>query len=132
MKKAIILSLFLVGMFSAITAQTNSKTKPCDPADARLGSKFSLDELKNMSETEVCTHIYILDNGYFIADIPSEKSNDKELSGARNIADLNAVNLYSLSIDIKENQYQYFKLLGTNKMIVIKPMSLINTERSKK
>ncbi len=125
MKKVTVIITLLIALVGTTTAQTSKTTD-------RLSAKYSTTELEALSAEEINFENHILDNGYFIFEISTEKEQSSPINGARKITDLANVNIYELDITLKEDQYQYFKILGTNKAIAIKPLSLIKSEYLKK
>ena len=125
MKKVTVLITLLIALVSVSTAQTAK-------VEDKLSAKYSSSEIKAMSAEELSFENHILENGYFIFDIDADKSQNSPINGTRKIDNLSNVNIYNLNITIKEEQYQYFKILGTNKAIAIKPLTLIKSEYLKK
>jgi len=125
MKKVTVLITLLIALVSVSNAQTAK-------VEDKLSAKYSSSEIKAMSAEEIAFENHILDNGYFIFEIDAEKSQNSPINGARKIDDLTNVNIYSLNITLIEEEYQYFRILGTNKAIAIKPLSLIKSEYLKK
>lgn len=96
--------------------------------DERLLSKFSAEELNAMDESELAFNTYCIEHAFEVMPFPAEKEGDAAINGARNIQDLENINFFELNVELKEDQYQYFKLLGTDKMLMIKPITLIKQE----
>ncbi len=96
--------------------------------DERLLVAFSEEDLNAMDQEELAFNTFCIENAFEVMPFPSEKEGDHAINGARNIADLDAINFFELNITLKEDQYQYFKLLGTDQMLMIKPISLIKQE----
>ena len=62
-----------------------------------------------------------LDNAWSIVALPKEKmKNNNGRIGLIKIKNINKINFLNLDIDIIDNDYQYFKIEGTEKMLVIK------------
>ncbi|MCB9194797.1 MAG: hypothetical protein H6598_01050 [Flavobacteriales bacterium] len=97
--------------------------------DERLKAKFTESEINSMTNDELAFNIYCIEHAFIIMDFPKEKEGDAAINGARNITNLENINFFELNIELLEDQYQYFKILGTDKMLAIKPISLINKER---
>ncbi len=96
--------------------------------DKRLLKKFSQEELNNMTEEEIKFNTYCIQNAFFISDFPEEKTNDQAINGARKIDDVNNINFFELNIPLKEDAYQYFRILGSDKLLSVKPIFLIKSE----
>ncbi|MCB9188501.1 MAG: hypothetical protein H6600_04765 [Flavobacteriales bacterium] len=96
--------------------------------DNRLLVAFTEAEISEMDANTLAFNTYCIDNAFVIMPFPAEKEGDAAINGARNIPDLENINFFELNVDLKEDEYQYFKLLGTNKMLMIKPITLIKKE----
>jgi hypothetical protein len=107
--------VFFISLISFATAQNNS-------FDKRLLSKFSEAELQDMSKKNAATLAYwnfYVTNAYQIADLPSEKSQAHELKGTIKIENINAVNIFDLKLTPLQKDYQYYKIEGTQKLLLI-------------
>ena len=113
--------------FSAF-AQTNK-------VDERLLAKYSIEELNTLkaeNPDEFKFINYCIDNAFYIQDIPQEKlKTNPERIGKIKIADINNINFYALNIDLIENDYQFFAIEGTDKLLVIKSKYHILKELNK-
>ena len=58
-------------------------------------------------------------NAYQIMDLPNEKSNAHEIKGIAKIQDMNLINIFDLKYIPLVKDYQYYRIEGTNKLIVI-------------
>ncbi len=91
--------------------------------DNRLLVKYKKSELKKMmieNPSEYQFQINALNRGMFISDIPTEKGKDIVFDGEIKL-NLEKEHTYlSLGKEIID-RYQYFKIKGTNKMVVIQP-----------
>lgn len=91
--------------------------------DNRLLVKYKKSEIKKMmseNPSEYQFQINALNRGMFISDIPTEKGKDIVFDGEIKI-NLEKEHTYlSLGKEILD-RYQYFKIKGTNKMVVIQP-----------
>ncbi|CAG5087649.1 hypothetical protein [Parvicella tangerina] len=96
--------------------------------DDRLLVQFSQEELETMDKQELAFHTYCIENAFQVMPFPKEKAGDAAINGARNIKDLSTINFFELNITLKQDEYQYFTLLGTDKMLMIKPITLIKQE----
>lgn len=117
-KKILTLLALFIGIASF--SQTNH--------DDRLIKKYGqeiLDEMvaKNPSEYSVLTNA--LERAVFIGDIPAEKGKDIQFDGELTIDPSKKHDFISLGIELKENNYQYFKISGTNKLVGVLPKSLL-------
>lgn len=97
--------------------------------DSRLLATFTEAEISEMDAETLAFNTFCIENAFEVMPFPTEKEGDAAINGARNIADLDNINFFELNITLKEDQYQYFRLLGTDKMLMIKPISLIKKEQ---
>ncbi len=58
-------------------------------------------------------------NAYQITDLPSEKSNAHEIKGTIKLSDINSVNIFDLHFTPSVKDYQYYRIEGSNKLLVI-------------
>ncbi len=114
-------NFLLALVFIAVSFSVNAQS---DKIDDRLLVKFSIEELNKLkieNPTEFKFINYCLDNAWYIQSLPIEKMKDpKEKIGLIAIKDLNNINFYSLNITIIKDNYQFFAIEGTDKMLVIK------------
>lgn len=91
--------------------------------DSRLLVKYKKSEIKKMmaeNPSEYQFELNALNRGMFISEIPSEKGKDIVFDGEIKL-NLDKEHTYlSLGKTITD-RYQYFKIKGTNKMVVIQP-----------
>lgn len=91
--------------------------------DSRLLVKYKKSEIRKMmaeNPSEYQFEINALNRGMFISEIPSEKGKDIVFDGEIKL-NLDKEHTYlSLGKSIID-RYQYFKIKGTNKMVVIQP-----------
>jgi len=91
--------------------------------DSRLLVKYKKSEIKKMmteNPTEYQFQLNALNRGMFISEIPAEKGKDVVFDGEIKL-NLEKEHTYlSLGKEIID-RYQYFKIKGTNKMVVIQP-----------
>lgn len=102
--------------------------------DKLLLTKYSEKELNEMAKSnpdELAFLNAFVKIGFYITDFPQGKENATEINGARKIENINDVNFFKLNIEIKENDYQYFTILGTNKLLVVKSKAMVLKEMNK-
>ncbi len=91
--------------------------------DSRLQVKYKKSEIKKMmteNPTAYQFELNALNRGMFISEIPTEKGKDIVFDGEIKL-NLDKEHTYlSLGKEIID-RYQYFKIKGTNKMVVIQP-----------
>lgn len=97
--------------------------------DSRLLKKFNHEELSSMEQNDpqsLDRYEYALDHAMYITDLPSGKSIDLPTitlnEEGQNFADL--------GLDII-NTNQYFKIEGTDKMLVVKSVWVLDNELGK-
>ena len=94
--------------------------------DTRLFEKYSETELTDMrsnSPQELTLLTYALDNAIYYADYPEEKGVTFEQIASPKSKDT----FLSLGLEIKE-QNQYFRIEGSNKLLVVKSTSVLTYE----
>lgn len=96
--------------------------------DSRLLEKYSeaeLTEIKNSQPDQYQILVNALDKGIFIGEIPTQKGKDIQFDGELDIDPNKEHTFISLGIVLKENNYQYFKISGTNMMVGVLPKRLL-------
>lgn len=110
--------LFILFVLSSTLSfgQTTAKT------DSRLLSKYSKEELKKIEKNtpdEFNYLNYYVANCYKVMELPTEKGNAHEIKGTLSLKSMENVNIYELKLETKDKDYQYYKIEGTTKMLVI-------------
>jgi hypothetical protein len=101
--------------------------------DSRLLGKYSAIELQKMQTADPDQYQFLVNSverGLFIGDIPQEKAKDIVFDGILNIDPAGSYTYISLNKEILD-RYQYFKIEGTNKMLVIQPKIFLVPNHSK-
>lgn len=96
--------------------------------DKRLEKIYSIEELKTIQKENPSNIImlnYALDNAVYISDLPSEKKS--EFTKSINYDFKKKPNFIDLGLKI-ENQNQYYRINGTDKILVVKSEYLLNYE----
>ena len=122
-----LLILFLLTA-TTISAQSSNSY------DERLLELFSKEELNKIQKEEpyrLDLIEYCLDNAYYFVDVPSEKNFTNRLSGTVDIEDIKNFNFFKLNIQLKENDYQYFKVNGKEVLPVVKSGQHVSSEMNK-
>jgi hypothetical protein len=91
--------------------------------DSRLLVKYKKSEIKKMmakNPSEYQFQLNALNRGMFISEIPAEKGKDIVFDGEIKLNIEKEHTYLSLGKEIID-RYQYFKIKGTNKMVVIQP-----------
>ena len=81
--------------------------------DSRLLEKYSeeqLTELKVESPEEYQVLVNALERGIFIGEIPAQKGKDVQFDGELDVDPEGEHTFISLGIELKDNEYQYFKI----------------------
>jgi len=116
MKKALIIALIATLGTSVSLSQTS---KP----DARLSVKYSkeeLNDLKNDSPEEIRYLNFCIENAFYLAPVPTEKGKDASIRGTVKVADLNNINFFELGLDIVQDNYQYYRIEGSDQLLVVR------------
>lgn len=96
--------------------------------DSRLLERYSESELTELKETEPEEYqvlVNALERGIFIGEIPTQKGKDVQFDGEIDIDPSGEHTFISLGIELKETNYQYFKIKGTNMLVGVLPKSLL-------
>lgn len=111
-KITLVLTFFL--SFSALYSQDYDK---------RLLLKYTEQEILKIKTEDPGEYKFLinaLDRGMFIAEIPTQKGKDVKFNGTIQL-DLNKTHTFlSIGKEITKS-YQYYKIEGTEKMLVIQP-----------
>jgi len=102
--------------------------------DSRLLVKYSKSELQKMIKNDPDSYDFLissLNKGMFIADIPSEKEKSIVFNGTLNIDPNGTHTVFSIGKEVQENA-QYYRIAGTNKMVVIQPRIAVDPKAFKK
>lgn len=123
--------LFLVCTSVGITsfAQTNAQQ-----VDSRLLGKYSVIELQKMQTAQPEQYQFLLNalnKGVYIAEIPQQKAKDIVWDGELNIDPAKTHTFITLNKEITEN-YQYYKITGTTKMLIILPKAILTSKNFNK
>ncbi len=113
--KTLVLLFFSIFFVSVSVAQNSSY-------DNRLLSKFSKNELTEMQTKNPDTFAYwnfYVSNSYQVVELPNEKSNAHEIKGTVKLKDINAINIFDLKYTPLAKDYQYYRIEGTTKLLVI-------------
>lgn len=128
--KRIILLTFILMVNLMSTAQSVK-------ADSRLKIKYSVEELQKIeteSPSEIAFLNYCIENAFRIADFPSEKKNSEKLKNLETVEEtvLTENNFFNLGVDLLEEQPQYFKIKGTDKLLIIDSEFTVRYKMAKK
>jgi len=114
MKKCLLLLTFVL-----FACSVNAQTKGFDP---RLLSKFTKDELVEMEVKNPLAYAYwnfYVANAFQVMDLPIDKIDSHEIKGVVKIPNMNNINIFDLHYIPLEKDYQYCRIEGSNKLLVI-------------
>lgn len=126
MRKTVCAFTFVLASYIAIGQTTNF--------DKRLLSKFTEKELLDMQSKNPETLAYwnhYASNAFQVMDLPAQKAVAHEIRGTVKIADMNSINIFELTLTPAPKDYQYYKIEGGNKMLVILSEEQIKAHYSK-
>lgn len=99
-----------------------------------LLTKYSEKELNEMSVNDPEQFKFLnqfVKTGFYVTEFPKGKEGASEINGARKIEDVSNIDFFKLGIEIKDNDYQYFTILGTDKLLVVKSKDMVIKEMKK-
>jgi hypothetical protein len=99
--------------------------------DKRLEPYYSKEEIQQMIRDDIKQYIFLvnaLNKGIFIADIPEEKASSIVYDGEIEIDPDAEHTFLSLGLSFTES-YQYYKIAGSNKMLVVLPRVFLEPKK---
>lgn len=126
MRKRFFIFILVFASYYAIAQTSNF--------DQRLLSKFTEKELQEMQSKNPATLSYwnyYAANAFQIMDLPAEKAVAHEIKGTIKLASLNSVNIFDLHLTPLTKDYQYYKIEGTDKLLVILSEEQIKARHTK-
>ncbi len=111
---------------------TTAVAQKSNDVDKKLLAKYSqsdLDKMKNFNPEAYNFHVRVLSNGWYITDFPKQKaqqSKGRYTDITLTQAEMDDFNIYQHNIELLENDYQYFRVNGGEKMLVIRSIDHIN------
>jgi len=102
--------------------------------DSRLEAKYTKVELISLQETnasELSFLNYCVENAFNITPFPVEKAGVSEMQSPIEIDDLNAINFFQLGLTIENVEWQYYPILGTDKLLVVYSRETIEANMKK-
>lgn len=122
MKHLLSIAIFLgsIGFCQGLSAQNSAST------DARLSDKFSKKELKSLTQDDLNYWTFFLDNSYLIVDVPKEKPDAVPASIKLSGLEKKDINVFKLGLKPHEFARDYFRIEGTDKMLVVLPQTEID------
>ncbi len=123
------MNLFLKSVFFGLLLALSSDIF-CQTYDTRLEPHYSREEIQKMIREDVARYKFLvncLNKAIFIAEIPAEKADGIKFNGTLNIDPDQNHTFLSLGLAITE-EYQYYKIEGTNKMLVVMPLVFLENK----
>ena len=114
----LILKTLFLGLALVISNEACAQTY-----DTRLEPYYAKEDIQKMIREDVATYKFLvncLNKAIFIADIPAEKAESIKFNGTLAIDPEKKHTFLSLGLTITD-EYQYYKIEGTNKMVVVFP-----------
>lgn len=111
---------------------TTAVAQKSNDVDKKLLAKYSLEELEEIKKSNESTynfHVKVLSNGWYLTDFPKKKaqqSKGRYTDITLTQAEMDDFNMYQHNIELLENDYQYFRVNGGEKMLVIRSIDHIN------
>lgn len=124
MKKYFFLFLFTMFLMADSSAQTSW--------DQRLLSRYAESELAEMKKSDPAKLEYlnkVVRSGWQIMDLPSQKADAHEIRGTVEIKDMKNVDLFALGLFPETKNYQYYRIAGTSKMLVVLSEEMIRSSK---
>ena len=122
------MKFFLIVLLSIISVTTFSQE-----IDLRLLNRYSQDELIEMKNNNINEYeflIYALDHSIYTTIMSDEKYNGLDIKSI-DITNKD-LNFIALDIQILDNTNQYYKIVGDNKLLVVKSRYVLNQEIKQK
>lgn len=119
-----IFNLAIILVLAGVTLNVSAQN-PTD-RDTRLADRFSKKELKSLSQEELNYWTFYLDNSYLIVDIPKEKPDAVPASIKLPGLEKKDINVFKLGLNTHEFARDYFRIEGTDKMLVVLPQTEID------
>lgn len=90
--------------------------------DTRLEVKYSkaeLETLKQNNQEGLAYLNYCIENAFVIMPFPEEKAAASELRGVVQLNSLENINFFDLGLEIEDDNWQYYRIEGERKLLVI-------------
>jgi hypothetical protein len=114
----LILKTTFLGLVFVMSTKVSAQTY-----DTRLEPYYTKQEIQTMIQEDIVAYVFLvncLNKAIFIAEIPAEKASSIKFNGTLNIDPNGTHTFLSLGLKITD-EYQYYKIEGTNKMLVVLP-----------
>ncbi len=120
-----------IALLAILLVSSNTFAQSTNDIDSRLSSKFSKKELKNLDQSELDYWTFYLENSFEIVDIPKEKPDAVPATISLKSLDKKDINVFKLGLTPHEFARDYFRIEGTNKMIIVLPQTEIDANFKK-
>ncbi|HAA00728.1 MAG TPA: hypothetical protein DEP18_08930 [Flavobacteriales bacterium] len=123
------IALFILFLFAGILAQAQKSDW-----DQRLESAYTVKELTEMKKSDPSKLAFlnaVATKGWVIMDLPSEKGSATEIRGSITVPDQKNVNLFALNLFPEKTNWQYYRISGTDKMLVVYSEDHIRSQMNK-
>jgi hypothetical protein len=118
---------YLILVLVTALVLTISPASAQDTPDSRLLSKFSKKELKALDASTLNYWTFYLENSFEITGLPKGKGGDAvEQTITLENMDKEEINVFKLGFEPHEHARDYFRIEGTNKMIIVLPHTEID------
>lgn len=127
--KTIYMNLILKTLFLGFVFLISNKIF-AQTYDTRLEPYYAKEDIQKMIREDVSSYKFLincLNKAIFIAEIPAEKAESIKFNGTLAIDPEKPHTFLSLGLTITD-EYQYYKIEGTNKMVVVHPRIFIETK----
>ena len=116
----------LIAVVSFMTMSMVASGQNNTDIDKRLFDKFSKKELKALSVDELNYWTFYLENSIEVVDIPKEKPDAVPAAVTLKSMDKKDINVFKLGFKPHAVARDYFRIEGTDKMIIVLPQSEID------
>ncbi|MCF8459514.1 MAG: hypothetical protein K9G46_02230 [Flavobacteriales bacterium] len=123
MIKKVFACVTLIGLIS-ISTFTIAQNKA--DIDNRLYDKFSKKEVNALSASELDYWTFYIENSFQIVDIPKEKPDAVPAVVSLKSLDKKDINVFKLGFKPHAVARDYFRIEGTDKMVIVLPQSEID------
>ena len=117
---------YCITLIGLITISSIATAQNKGDIDNRLYDKFSKKEVKSLSTDELNYWTFYLENSIEIVDIPKEKPDAVPAVVSLKSLDKKDINVFKLGFKPHAVARDYFRIEGTDKMVIVLPQSEID------
>lgn len=117
---------YCITLIGLITISSIATAQNKDNIDNRLYNKFSKKEVKSLSTDELNYWTFYLENSIQIVDIPKEKPDAVPAVVSLKSLDKKDINVFKLGFKPHAVARDYYRIEGTDKMVIVLPQSEID------